>query len=544
MLTDLSYLDRITDFDREVFRRYLPPYEPLVAMQQAIDWEAFRPLVEAAYCPNLGQPAICPIRMLKLEFLRYLFNLSDSQVTRRSETDVAFRYFLQVGFGYRAPDASTLCYFRARLGEDRFVQIFDQLVSQARRAGLVKDRLRLKDASHVVANIAVPTTLTLVAEIRDRLLSDIGPFDPDWVAGQRIETRLVRERTKDQSIASRLSARVTHLQELLAWAETLPVPADCETNVMTGKAWHTFQNTLKLAQKILQDRKPKANHKTLSVQDPDARRGKHGEYFDGYLVDILMDADSNLITQINVLPAGGEEARDAIELVRAEQTAHGNQIEGLSIDGAGFHGPMLRELEGPAQAPPAEPETKAAEADGAHEQANGDEHGLGVTVYVPAKTEAGDSRFPSSEFIVSDDGTSVTCPAGKTSDYHQRNPGRHASIFRFARTTCEGCPLRDKCVAPNGTGAFGRSLTKNDYEPEYERARKRTQTPDYAAVRREHPSVERKLNEILNHHRGRRARYWGRPKIHIQELMTAFVVNVKQMMASALALRAAATKMC
>jgi hypothetical protein len=98
------------------------------------------------------------------------------------------------------------------------------------------------------------TTLTLVAEIRDRLLSDIGPFDPDWVAGQRIETRLVRERTKDQSIESRLSARVTHLQELLAWAETLPVPADCETNVMTGKAWHTFQNTLKLAQKILQDR--------------------------------------------------------------------------------------------------------------------------------------------------------------------------------------------------------------------------------------------------------------------------------------------------
>jgi hypothetical protein len=261
-------------------------------------------------------------------------------------------------------------------------------------------------------------------------------------------------------------------------------------------------------------------------------------------MDILVDADSSVITQINVLPAGGEEARDAIELVRAEQAAHGNQIERLSIDGAGFHGPTLRELEGPARELAAEPETKPDEAEPSQVQSHGDGHGLGVTVYVPAKTEAGDGRFPSTAFVMNKDGTSVTCPAGKTSDYHQRNPGRHASIFRFAKATCQACPLRDKCIAPNGTGALGRSLTKNDYEPEYERARKRTQTPEFAAVRREHPAVERKLNEILNHHRGRRARYWGLAKVHIQELMTGFVVNVKQMLTNAIALRAEATKMC
>jgi uncharacterized protein YdbL (DUF1318 family) len=49
---------------------------------------------------------------------------------------------------------------------------------------------------------------------------------------------------------------------------------------------------------------PKANRKTLSVHDPEARRGKHGEFYEGYLTDILMDADSEIITQINVLEAG------------------------------------------------------------------------------------------------------------------------------------------------------------------------------------------------------------------------------------------------
>jgi len=104
-----------------------------------------------------------------------------------------------------------------------------------------------------------------------------------------------------------------------------------------------------LARKILLDRdQPDAARKTLSVNDPEARRGKHGEFYDGYLTDILMDADSGIITQIKVLEAGGDEARDAVDLVRAEQAAHGNQIEGLSIDGAGFNGQMLRELEGAA----------------------------------------------------------------------------------------------------------------------------------------------------------------------------------------------------
>jgi transposase len=518
MLIEEPFRYRVDDFDQQVFRAFVPPQHVLAVALREIDWEALRPSVEAAYSIDKGQPAIDPIRMLKLEFLKDHYRISDMQVIVRAQTDIAFRFFLQVGRGFRLPDPSSLCYFRARLGEEGFVKIFDGLVRQARQAGIVKDRLRLKDASHVIASIAVPTTLTLVAQIRDRLLKTIEPFDPAWAAGQRIEAGLLRERTKDQRDEVRLSARVTHLRELVAWSEQRPVPADRNANKAAAAAWQKFQETLALAQKILHDQDhPDAGRKTLSVSDPESRRGKHGAYYDGYLTDILLDPDSGIITQINVLEAGGDEARDAVTMVMAEQTAHGNQIEALSIDGAGFNGEMLRALEGPVAEDPV--------AEGALAEAV-PESGLGVTVYVPPKAQPDNGRFTPQDFSLNEEGTAVTCPAGETSQYSQRNKGRHSTIYRFTRTTCAACPLHERCVSRPGEGAFGRSVTKNDFEAEYQRARDRAETAAYAEVRREHPAVERKLNEQMNHRGGRRARYRGRGKVRIQELMAGFVSNV------------------
>jgi ABC-type multidrug transport system fused ATPase/permease subunit len=37
--------------------------------------------------------------------------------------------------------------------------VFDAVVSRARRQGLVKDRRQLKDATHIIANIAIPSTI-------------------------------------------------------------------------------------------------------------------------------------------------------------------------------------------------------------------------------------------------------------------------------------------------------------------------------------------------------------------------------------------------
>ena len=64
------------------------------------------------------------------------------------------------------------------------------------------------------------------------------------------------------------------------------------------------------------------------------------------------------------------------------------------------------------------------------------------------------------------------------------------------------------------------------------RARRKVDTATYQHVRAEHPMVERKLGEMLNRHGGRRAHYWGIPKVLIQELMSALATNVKEIVRS------------
>jgi transposase len=357
-----------SDVDREVFQHLVPPDHPVRRALESIDFERFRPLLAPCYSEDLGRPAEDPVRMLKLEFLQYLHLLSDRQVIERATTDAACRNFLGLSLRDRLSDPSSLSAFRGRLGVEGHQKIFSEVVAQAREHGLVKDRLRLKDATHVIAEVAVPTTRALLAQIRDKLLAAVESCDPVRVAGERARLDVLRPSTEGCNVEQRLVARVAHLREILAWVDELAQPNDPDQN----RSWQQFLAVRQLAHKLLTDQdNPQAGDRTRSVVDPDARRGKHGSWYDNYLLDIAIDLDSELITALNVLPANGDEAGDAAELItalnvlpangdeagdaaeliRREETAHGNDIQSLSMDGVGFQGPVLRELEsaeGPA----------------------------------------------------------------------------------------------------------------------------------------------------------------------------------------------------
>ena len=490
---------RLTPFDHQVFEAFVPADHFLRKALQVIPWGNFHEILAPYYSPDQGRPSEPPVLMLKLEYLRYHYNLSDRQVIERSKTDLAFRYFLQVDFNHLLPNPSSLCLFRGRLGRDGFHKVFGTVIGLARERGLVKDRLRLKDASHVIADIAVPATLALVAQARDKLLTAAEPFEPERVEGERVNLELIRERTDGQNNEQRLLARVTHLRETLTWLDELPPPEDAPTN----SDWETLIEQRRIAHKILADQEnPRAGDRTLSTVDPDARRGRHGEWYEGYLVDISMDADSELITQINVLPASGDEAADAIELIRQEEETHGNDVQALSIDGAGFNGRVLRELEDP--------------------------QGLNVDTFAPPPKEKSSQTFTPDDFVEDAEQGFVTCPAGQTSSYRHRNQENRGWIYQFKCSTCEACELLPRCMSRPPTGWSGKTVRKNDYEQEYRRARAKAATEEYAKVRTEHPKVERKLGEMLNRHGGRRARYHGREKILIQELMAGMATNVKR----------------
>ena len=85
--------------DRLVFDKLIPADHYLRRLKAAIDFEPFRALVADCYAVGMGAPAEDPVRMLKLSLLQFQYDLSDSQVLRQAQVNVAFRFFLDLSRG-------------------------------------------------------------------------------------------------------------------------------------------------------------------------------------------------------------------------------------------------------------------------------------------------------------------------------------------------------------------------------------------------------------------------------------------------------------
>jgi len=502
MLTE--QLPPLSEFDHHVFDTVVPHDHYLRQVAQHVDFERFRPRLAEAYSVGMGRPAIDPVRMLKILFLRFHYRLSDRQVMERSKTDMAFRWFLDLPLSDPVPNPTDGTYFRRRIGAERFAQIFQELITQAREAGLVRDRLRLKDATHLIADAADVQPLQLAAQVRERLLQAATPFFADWVTAQRTQIAALRQTTAEFADDERLAARVEHLRAMAA--QLHPLAAGLPAATPSERSRQCLHRALELTDQLLADRSdPRAKDRLASAVDPDARVGKHGGYFVGYLLDLAIDADSELITSVNVLPGNGAEAADAVTLIQQEETAQGNDVSALSMDGAGYNGPVLRELTDP--------------------------QGLNLDVTVPPPTLAPRTTFGPERFslrIIDEQHGEVTCPAGQTTRKRSRTRQGTGYRYQFKTRQCAACPLRNECLE-NPASKRGRVVVKNDYQAEYAQVEAKAQTPEYQQTRQTHPKVERKLNEVVRHHDGRRARFRGQAKVLVQAVLTAMVVNVKRM---------------
>jgi len=120
-----------------------------------IDFEFIRPATQHLYSADNGRPAVDPVMLFKMLFIGYLFGVrSERQLIREIQVNVAYRWFLDLSLTDKVPDASTLSQNRRRRFARTDIEqvIFDGIVEQALKNGLIGGEVLHTDSTHLKAN--------------------------------------------------------------------------------------------------------------------------------------------------------------------------------------------------------------------------------------------------------------------------------------------------------------------------------------------------------------------------------------------------------
>jgi IS5 family transposase len=130
--------------------------DPLLKLNQLIDWEVFRkPLEEIRNKnrkSNAGAKPYDVLLMFKILIIQSLYNLSDDRIEFQVLDRISFMRFLDIGLGDRVPDAKTIWFFREQITEAGLVKpLFDKFDTYLRESGFLAQKGQIIDASIIEA---------------------------------------------------------------------------------------------------------------------------------------------------------------------------------------------------------------------------------------------------------------------------------------------------------------------------------------------------------------------------------------------------------
>lgn len=140
-------------FSSGIYEVRIPKDHFLRRLKVLLDWSGLASSLDDCY-RHKGRASIPPEIMLKIMILQYLYDLSDRQFEEQLRYRLDFMFFLGLSLDEAGPDHSTLSRFRGRVGNERFVRIFNKIVEAARAGDLISDRLHAIDSSHFKANVS------------------------------------------------------------------------------------------------------------------------------------------------------------------------------------------------------------------------------------------------------------------------------------------------------------------------------------------------------------------------------------------------------
>jgi transposase len=477
------------------------------------------------YCPDNGRVSVPPSLLANALLLQTHDQVSDEEAKARADYDLRWKVALGLEIDERPFAKSTLQLFRAQLIlKEKMRAVFTRSLEFAKQAGYLKERRLqvLLDTTYILGRGAVKDTYNLLGDGIQQLCRALAQAQKQklevWVEehelqryfGASLKGEAQVDWDDEQSRRDFLQGIVLDGQRLMGLAQELraTLAEDHPQQELLTQAGQLLEQLIdqdvafpagqaKLKAGVSRDR-------VVSVHDPEMRHGRKSssKRFDGHKAAIAVDAESQLITEVEVLAGNAWDGSDALSLTEGSETNTGLPVDVTVGDCAYGEG-----------------NTRQAFADAERK----------LIAKVPHSGRK--DQIHKSEFRIDLEAMTCTCPAGHTTAHlvsmgfwPERNGVKQPKqSFAFSVATCAGCPLRPDCVKTKVNR--GRTVQLHPQEDLLRQAREFQNRPEFQPYRQLRQIVEHRLARLVQLGL-RQARYFGRKKTLFQLLMTATIANL------------------
>jgi hypothetical protein len=468
-------------------------------------------------------------RLVRVLLVKYLYDHS----LRALETAIRFHLVVKWFVGYpvfaAGPDHTTLERFEQWVCEHQHRAFFDQTLRQIDQAfPAQRQQTQMGDTFAMHANAARESLIPLIRHACQRLLTALEQTD----VGRAVRVRAQIDHTvlfPDNEIdehylspeqrAARLQTTVCAALDCAACVRDgveHPTPLDAETRapvllwldllhkVLADEVHITRDAQGQVSQVNELRRTKKGSYRLGSATDPDATYRVHGKKISfGYNVNFA--ANDHFVREIQA-DTGAQPDNVAIpDLIQSQRKHHDLAPPKLLYDAAAGSG-----------------KTRALVTEVSEGQTQ-----LSAPLLPYGKRT---KFFTPDRFQLSEDGSTLTCPNGLTSDVSYLRPDLEGRWFRFYASRCRGCPLWDQCRRHKPNTKAHRVVFISDYRQQVDAARAYNQSKAYKADRKQRPLVEQVVAHLVRYNGARRARRRGLHAADFQAKMCAMAFNLKRWM--------------
>ena len=479
----------------EIYEKLIPEDHILCKISKQVDFSFVNEACKDLYSQYQGRPVkYLPEIMFRSAIVQYMNDYSDRDMEEAARYNLIIKWFLGIPIEDHSYDHSILGDFRDRLGENKWKELFFIILKQIEDAGFAKEN-QSADATHVIANIAIPGTIGLIRQGIKAIMEEIEKVEPklyEELGGKKTADKKEKLHTlKTEEKKKKLVEVVEEARTIRSKAEKLESPS---VNLKLEQLNQILNENTEEKNGEIQKKKEHVEDKLVSLVDNDARHGAKSDSkpFTGYKANIMKSEDG-FVTNINGT---------------AGNTYDGNLLVPL-VD---------EKTENSSKPPKIAGDTHYGSAENRYQMSLRE-----IRLVAPLIKDFNPTGLLSQEKFVLDK-TGVTCPAGNRTMISNYNEKEGTTIFYFKKEICQQCVLKDQC-----TKQERRTITIGKHHELIKEAKEYNKTQDFKDDMKERAHIEPKHAEMKRFHGMARARYWGLPKVNVQFIITAIVVNVKRL---------------